>query len=84
MTKRGSRWEDKTPTEPVRLKSTTTLSLLDLATTATRIARAYDRAAQHAGTDPSSHADIGAELITLGRDLAALGYAIIRDGRKKR
>ncbi len=84
MTRRGPRWEDKTPTEPVRLKSGTTLNLLDLATSATRLARAYDRAAQHAGTDPSSHAEIGAELIALGRDLAALGYAIVREGRKKR
>lgn len=81
MTKRPVNWEDKTPTEAVRLKSGTALSLLDMATSTARLARAYDHAEKH--VDPDNTRDIGAELITLGRDIAALGYAIVRARRKR-
>jgi hypothetical protein len=82
MTKKRPRWEDKTPSEPVRLKTGAALNLLDLSAAAIRLARAYDGAER--GDDAPTRAEVGLQLIRLGGELAAAGWAIARDERKRK
>lgn len=79
--KKRPTWEDKTPSQPVRLKSGAALNLLDVATSATRIARAFDRAEREA--DHATRLATGHALIKLATELAAIGHAVVREGRKR-
>lgn len=80
--KKSSRWEDKTPSQPVREKSGAALNLLDLATSATRLARTYDRAEKD--DDGATRVAVGLELIKLGGELAKAGWAIGRDEKRRK
>lgn len=77
-----ARWEDKTPSQAVRLKSGASLNLLDLSAAATRLARAYDHAER--GDDAPSRAEVGLALIKLGGELAQAGWAIGRDEKRRK
>lgn len=81
MTKKRPRWEDKTPSQPVRLKSGAALNLLDLAAAVTREARRYDRA--EADSDEATRTAVGPALIKLGAELSNAGWAM-RRGEKRR
>jgi len=80
--RKKSRWEDKTPAQPVREKSGAALNLLDLAASVTRLARTYDQADRD--DDGDTRALVGVRLIKLGGELAQAGWAIGRDEKKRR
>ena len=54
----------------MRLKSGAALNLLDLAASATRLARTYDRAERE--DDAPTRAEVGLQLIKLGGELASV------------
>jgi hypothetical protein len=80
--KKRPAWEDKTPSEAIRLKSGAALNLLDIAATATRLARAYDQAER--GDDGPARAEVGLQLIKLGGEMAQAGWAIGRDEKRRK
>ena len=80
--KKPSRWEDKTPSEPLRLKSATALNLLELASEATLLACRYDRAERE--DDGVTRELLGEKLIKLGGDFSQAGWGVKRDEKKGR
>jgi hypothetical protein len=73
--------EDKTPSQPIRLKSATALNLLDLATAANRLARQWEQAERE--DDQVTMHGVGLALLQLGTDVSKAGLTIVGLGKRR-
>lgn len=73
--------DDKTPSQPHKLKTGTALNVLDLGATAMQLARRYDRAERD--KDGVTMATVGLALIDLGRDISKAGVGIVGQGKRR-
>lgn len=80
MTRRKLGEDDRTPSEPFRLKSPAALNLHELAVTAKQLAFRYDQAERD--KDGVTASTIGLALLQLGRDVSTAGLGIV--GQHKR
>jgi hypothetical protein len=81
MTKGKRTEEDKTPSEPIRLKSGTALNLHELGATAMQLARSFDRAERE--RDQATMGTVGLALIRLATDFGRIGHAITGQSKRR-